>query len=227
MRKETAYDYMIGQTYSRLTILAISHKEKSRVFLKAKCICGSLSYPRADGVKNGKILSCGCLRRQPTEAVIGKTFGQLKVISFSHVYRGNSFVNVKCSCGKEKAMRYSSLLEGKIISCGCYKTDIRIGSNSPSWKGGVTPEHEKIRHSLPYRNWRKAVLEKEKCCRKCNCKTSLQVHHLEDFSSNPDKRFSVENGAVLCKACHTLFHKIYGKHKKNTTKQFYKFLTND
>lgn len=216
---------MIGQNYGRLTIEDIAYKEGNKTYLKAKCTCGVIFYPRADGVKSGKILSCGCGRRNPTDDIIGNVYGKLTVISFNHSYKGNSFVNVICSCGKELTMRASNLKEGKTFSCGCYKKEELKGENAPSWKGGISPEHELIRASAAYKKWRKQVLSKDShTCQKCFSKHKLQVHHLFDFASYPDSRFSVDNGSVLCSNCHKSFHKIYGKHNSNNIHQYYAFL---
>ena len=51
----------------------------------------------------------------------------------------------------------------------------------------------------------------------------LAVHHINNFSSFPELRTSLENGITLSKESHELFHKIYGK-KNNTKSQLEKFL---
>lgn len=216
---------MLGQKYGRLTVQEIAYKDKKRTYLKVICDCGSVSYPRADGVKSGKILSCGCSRRNTTDDILGNVYGKLTVLSFSHVYKGNSFVNVICSCGTELTMRASSLKEGKTFSCGCYKKEELRGDKTSSWKGGISPEHDLIRNSAVYKKWREEVLSKDRhTCQKCFSKHKLQVHHLFDFANYPSERFSVDNGSVLCSFCHTAFHKIYGKHDSNNIHQYYAFL---
>lgn len=223
-RPDTNYS-MLGQKYGRLTIQEIAYKDKKRTYLKVICDCGKENITRADGIKNGKIISCGCTRRSKTEDILGSVFGKLTVISFSHVYKGNSFVNVVCSCGTEKVMRAASLLEGKTFSCGCYRKEEMTGANSWSWKGGISPEHDSIRASTAYKKWRKQVLSRDNyACQKCSNKQNLQVHHLFDFANYPDNRFSIDNGAVLCETCHISFHKIYGKHNTNNIHQYYAFL---
>lgn len=50
--------------------------------------------------------------------VIGKYFGERKVISFSHRdSNGRAFYNTVCSCGKKQVIRLDSLR--KSLSCGC------------------------------------------------------------------------------------------------------------
>jgi len=66
--------------------------------------------------------------------LIGKKFGKLTVISFSHYNKhGASCWNCQCDCGKMSVKRGNYLVKGNTTSCGCghYKT----GPNNHSWKG--------------------------------------------------------------------------------------------
>jgi len=78
------------------------------------------------------------------------------------------------------------------------------GERSPNWKGGITPERIKIWRSQKYRNWRKAVFERDNyTCQKCG-KTNcwIEAHHIKPFSNFPKLRFELSNGITLCKSCH-------------------------
>ncbi len=85
------------------------------------------------------------------------------------------------------------------------------GKNHPNWKGGITPESNKIRRSLKYEIWRKEVYERDYwTCRICgkHCKRKdIVAHHLKLFSKFPELRFSIDNGITLCRSCHTRLHK--------------------
>ena len=73
-----------------------------------------------------------------------------------------------------------------------------------------------------YAEWRKRVLARDiyKCQMKnCKKKMSLQVHHIQKWSSASTLRFEVDNGITLCYGCHkevtnketfyeSLFHQI-------------------
>jgi hypothetical protein len=67
------------------------------------------------------------------------------------------------------------------------------------------------RRSSAYRRWRVAVLARDGCCVFCSREDTLQAHHLEDGSHNPDLRYSVDNGVALCRGCHTALHTMYKK----------------
>ncbi len=59
-----------------------------------------------------------------------------------------------------------------------------------------------LRLSCDYRRWKKAVLTRDKNCVVCGSASRLEVDHILPFSEFPEKRFDMENGRVLCHACH-------------------------
>lgn len=80
------------------------------------------------------------------------------------------------------------------------------GAKNPNWRGGVTPENEKIRKSLEYKKWRADVLKKDNyTCILCGVvqtrKCPLVVDHIKPFSLFPELRFEVSNGRSLCRQC--------------------------
>jgi len=101
------------------------------------------------------------------------------------------------------------------------------GEKSYLWKGGISEENSKIRHSLEYRLWREAVWTRDNwTCQKCGQRGGkLHTHHIFNFNTYLDLRFAIDNGITLCKKCHDKFHKIYGK-KNNTKEQLEEFLAN-
>jgi len=82
------------------------------------------------------------------------------------------------------------------------------GEKNNRWKGGITPEHTKIRNSVKGTTWRKEVFAKDNwTCQKCDKRGgNLNAHHIKPFSTNPKLRFDVDNGITLCEKCHKLAH---------------------
>ena len=85
----------------------------------------------------------------------------------------------------------------------------------------ITPD----RYKGKYSRWRDEVFEKYsgKCVACGRSDGRMETHHLASFHSNPDKRFDVSNGVVLCFACHVKFHKDFGW-RDNTPEQFEEWL---
>lgn len=78
------------------------------------------------------------------------------------------------------------------------------GSNNVHWRGGVTPINEKIRKSVEYKLWRKAVFERDDyTCIWCGERGGeLNADHIKPFAFYPELRFAIDNGRTLCKSCH-------------------------
>lgn len=79
-----------------------------------------------------------------------------------------------------------------------------LGEKSYAWKGGVTPLYKQIRKSMRYREWRKAVFERDKyTCQICHQEGgTLQADHIKRFADFPELRFDIANGRTLCLVCH-------------------------
>lgn len=66
--------------------------------------------------------------------------------------------------------------------------------------------HQRV--STDYRQWKKAVLDRDKhICQKCGSDKDIHAHHIKPFSEYPELRFDVNNGITLCKECHIKEHK--------------------
>ena len=83
------------------------------------------------------------------------------------------------------------------------------GERHPNWRGGITKERVKIWRSAEYKNWRKAVFERDSyTCQICGDKNGnghqvfLNADHIKSFKHFPKLRFVVSNGRTLCVSCH-------------------------
>ena len=55
---------IVGQKFGRLTVVEIAGHDKLHVTWKCLCDCGAEKVLRGDHLKNGRILSCGCLHNE-------------------------------------------------------------------------------------------------------------------------------------------------------------------
>lgn len=84
------------------------------------------------------------------------------------------------------------------------------GEKNNMWKGGITKENEKVRHSIEYRLWREAVFARDNwACVWCGKRSGkgvgpvrLEADHIKPFAHYPELRFAIDNGRTLCKPCH-------------------------
>jgi len=54
----------------------------------------------------------------------GQVFSRLTVLSYEGRASHDSIWLCRCSCGKEKKVRYSGLTRGSTTSCGCYRAEV-------------------------------------------------------------------------------------------------------
>jgi 5-methylcytosine-specific restriction endonuclease McrA len=73
-----------------------------------------------------------------------------------------------------------------------------------SWKGGITPINEQVRHSFEMKEWRNMVFGRDyHTCKGCGARgIYLNAHHIKPFSKYPELRLEVSNGITLCRPCH-------------------------
>ena len=84
------------------------------------------------------------------------------------------------------------------------KTAFKLGQKPWNWKGGITPENIKIRHSVEYKKWRVEVFKRDNfTCQICRVRGKyLEADHIKPFSLYPELRLDISNGRTLCKTCH-------------------------
>lgn len=81
---------------------------------------------------------------------------------------------------------------------------------------------QKDMSTAKYKNWRKAVILRDKKCAVCGIKRTLNVHHLYPYKSYPNLRYDPNNGALLCHKHHKEFHHTYGN--KVTARDFHYYV---
>lgn len=74
------------------------------------------------------------------------------------------------------------------------------------YENNATGETAKARNNWDYKQWRKAVIERDKVCQICGSSEKLVAHHIKWFALYPELRTDVNNGIALCDLCHRRLH---------------------
>lgn len=92
-----------------------------------------------------------------------------------------------------------------------------VGSSNPNWRGGSSRIYKTGYNSMEYRDWRKAVFERDGfACRVCGFLGYITAHHIKSFAHYPELRFELNNGITLCGPCHSLTDNYKGRNKAKT-----------
>lgn len=122
----------IGKKFNRLTVLS-EFKKNKKYRLKCLCDCGNIIEADKGHVLQGKIKSCGCLKKEichkRMDDLTGKRFGRLIVLKRSN----DDFIDFKgrciakwdclCDCGNIISTVGKNLKQGYTTSCGCYQKE--------------------------------------------------------------------------------------------------------
>jgi len=119
----TAADY-IGIKSGRLRLLGRPPPTWKKAF--AQCSCGEVVQVKLADFLRGHIKSCRGFVCRAKENLIGKTFGQLRVVRLGEKPgkgRKRRYV-VTCICGRSIEVASQSLQNGNTTSCGCRRKKV-------------------------------------------------------------------------------------------------------
>lgn len=121
-----------GLKFGKLKAIKLDHivKKKNGTchYWLCKCDCGNEKVVNKQCLMNGRIKSCGCSAHPEVynyDDIIGKKFGRLTVIKYSHRVKKNDnrhynvYYECLCDCGNTKLVTRSSLIQSHTLSCGC------------------------------------------------------------------------------------------------------------
>jgi hypothetical protein len=132
----------IGSTFNRWTVVSTPFEREfpsgsKALFVTCNCSCGTvgkavrLSLLTSSASNASK--SCGCIKTEVAKQkreppIVGSKFGRLEILEDLGQVQGKSRtyskVLVICSCGSPSfPVSYSSIKQGKTISCGCYNKE--------------------------------------------------------------------------------------------------------
>lgn len=127
---------------------------------------------------------------------------------------------------KRMSLAHMGILKGRVISEEVRKKMSKAmlgkphfksrGENHPLWKGGITDTNDRVRHSLEYKIWVRAIFERDNyTCVWCKKRGgNLEADHIKRFADFPELRFAIDNGRTLCVSCHRKTD-TWGRKKQN------------
>ena len=222
---------LCGQQFGRLRVVAFAgYDKKGQANWFAKCACGTFRRVLGYHLSSGHTVSCGCYNKAQTSKrrrakLLRRRFGRWTVVGFSHIGRGKkTYWRVRCSCGNERVVVGTSLVNGHSTSCGCALKDWcrrRKGDRHPCWNPTLTQE-DRSRRRLGSKSkthtYRLALRIRDRdnrtclfCGRHFSRPGTLIVHHIEPWKLAPALRYDPANLVTLCRGCHDQFHWSYGR----------------
>lgn len=94
-----------------------------------KCSCGDEIVARATALRSGHTKSCGCTSYQRVSKALSKElqpgdkFGRYTILYKESETGQGGLYRCRCECGVEKTIKRQFLLDGSIVSCGCYSRE--------------------------------------------------------------------------------------------------------
>ena len=214
---------LIGKKIGNIVVLPYYFCKEDRAYWLCKCVCGKEVVKSRDNLLYAsKFLSCGCIKyitkslkgtenpsfKNLSGKIIEHPFGKIKILKFTKFYKGNSYWQFKCHCGKISEAIGTRLCSKKHKSCGCLKGLSRL-KNIKGKTFGILKVIERIVINNNLKVWKciclkcKNILYKDsysitsvkaKCCRKCFGKFfNKENHPMWDKNITPQERILAKN----------------------------------
>lgn len=113
-------------------------------------------------------------------------------------------------CGRERMV--SPTYSGRRFCSTKCRAARMVGENSPSWKGGITSEHQRFFSSPDWKLVCQSVWARDRrTCQRCGKvhergEKLHEVHHVGSWAKFHDLRLELSNLALLCFDCHKFVH---------------------
>ena len=121
---------LIGERFGRLKVVGQAKSINGHRRWNCLCDCGEMNFGVATSdLKNGRVLSCGCLAREKTSErclidLTGQKINRWIVLKRdkNQVNKGTYWICRCLNCGQEKSVNGESLRNGTSTNCGCEKS---------------------------------------------------------------------------------------------------------
>lgn len=197
----------------------LSNQERYRRRLISVGICSSCAKNKTDGrilCENCrlKVLESRVLKTDPRRrrGVRSKELTCRECPALAD--RGSVFCRkhrtIDCTqCGKSFTQEAGSQRKFCSVKCRSLKQSTNRGSMAHNWRGGRKSLSVLERGRIEYKEWRKAVFERDNwTCQVCKKRGgAIEAHHIKEFAKHPSLRTQLINGQTLCTICHKKIHR--------------------
>ncbi len=114
--------------------------------------------------------------------IVGKRFGRLIATRKLKPHKNGGKWEFDCDCGKKYQSRPSPVIGGTVISCGCYKQEVRHSQKkekAPRWKGGEAKDESIL--AWINRNYPEKPKRCNFCGRSSSSRTCLKKPYTRDI----------------------------------------------
>lgn len=125
-------------------LTALYRVEGKKTLWLCQCDCGNQIVVTASHFKSQHTKSCGCFYQN---SLVGQKFGKLTVLSYDRTEgKGHTYWNCQCDCGIIKSIRKDGLINGSVLSCGCYHKEEASQRQTINLTGNIYGELEVLEY---------------------------------------------------------------------------------
>ena len=131
------HKHLIGSQIHKWKVLDILEhrgKDKSYIYAKCQCVCGTIRDIRLSKLLNNKCLDCGCKHNERQKEIARKKYEHLINASINRWTilgiippdedRHGTFALCQCQCGTVKEVKLSYVINGRSKNCGCGRKEM-------------------------------------------------------------------------------------------------------
>jgi len=223
----------VGTIFAQSDAKVIGNYISNKHPIEFICRCGNIHKSSTDNVRKrgANCLQCVSFKRSDsqkisekelTDFIISKNY---KIINLNYKNVCDK-INLICPKGHSVSVSIRSFRQNAGRCRQCFYEQ-NVGQFHVRFVHGRSQQDRYNRNKcrVEHNKWKKELLKKYNfscyICKKVEG-NKLCAHHLNGYNWDINNRYNVENGVILCKYHHNLFHKLYGK-GDNTKGQFDEF----
>lgn len=125
-------------------------------------------------------------------------------------------IALECGAGTDAVFKFIRKFNIPTRDRAASRIGRKAGDKNPAWKGGVTPERQRVYKSQEWISIVKVVYQRDNyVCQRCGSPKHPHAHHIKAWANYPELRLDPDNLITLCEDCHLWVHS-----KENTNREY-------